>query len=120
MVIVRGSLCLPFSAGHMSGLEIERYNLYDECRKDIEYRLEGCDYGDVYGNIDDKYADNEEFLDYLSKVILSPIKPVRISYVEVDYRDDENWIDVSYHLDIDVDKLYEFYEQEKEKLWVKN
>ena len=107
MVIVRGYLTLPFSSGTMGSLEIETYNLYDECREDIDYRLTSCEYGDVYGGLDDKYADDEDLLDYLSRAIIwNP----RINHIEVEDRDE--WgVDVAYHLDVDVDYYYDLYKK---------
>lgn len=107
MVIVRGYLTLPFSSGIMSSSEIETYNLYDECCKDIDYKLTSCEYGDVYGGLDDKYADDEDFLDYLSRAI---IWNHRINHIEVEDRDE--WgVDVAYHLDVDVDYYYDLYKK---------
>lgn len=109
MVIVRGYLDLPFSkgTGTMGILEIETYNLYNECREDIEFRLTSCEYGDVYGGLDDKYADDEDFLDYLSRAIIwNP----RINHVEVENRE-ECGVDVAYYLDIDVDYYYDLYKK---------
>ena len=107
MVIVRGYLTLPFSRGNMAGVAIKTYSRYDECSEAIDYRLTSCEYGDVYGGLDDKYAEDEDFLDYLSPVIIANPK---ITYVEVEGRD--TWgVDVAYHLDIDVDYYYDLYKK---------
>ena len=112
-MIIRGCFELPFSdKDSMTKSEMVRYNLYDVCWDDLEYRLEDCEAGDVIGEIPLKYANDEDFIDYLLDYILETQPDIVEATVR--YRNPRD-IEVDYELDIDIDEVYaEYIENEKE------